>query len=523
MKMIFDHLSRHNPKLYLSCEGFDSINNVVWLSGNDQDYKSNLLYVTKASDLLKLIPIESHLNIVCLNDINLDFDAKGNLNLIIVDASSDISNIYKEINTFIVNQNSLHNSSLKLYDALLSGKGLQYILDVGAEVLGNPIMVYNLAYKVLSYSKNIIVKDDEWNGLVSRGYGSYDDYNLKKESFRKVEMADNPVILNILTGKKAIFNKVKIGGKHIGYVSAVDHERPLCENSIEMIELLSKLVANELQKDSFLNHSKGLIYEYLITELLDSKNVNQEYLHDRIKYLDLNLAENLYVLTARKIAGDTDTLPFYRAKLDLLISDSKSLLYNNDLIYLISRKKNKPLNKTDLENALDFLKENRIQAGLSRCFHDISLIRRFYIQSCKAIEIGNRFKQYALLFIYDEFAIDHLLDIAAEQSDLKEFCSKWIFELMEYDKVNHTKFMQTLYVYLICGRDVSKAAHIFNIHRNSMDYRIKKIEEILDIDISDAETHFALYSSIKILSFIKDEEFLSSIKNSLSALEYEAK
>lgn len=509
MEMIFNHLSGYNRKLHLSRKDFDNINNVVWLRGYDQDYKSNLLYVAKASDLLKLLPIESPLNVVCLSDITLNFYANDNLNLIVVDASSDITMIYNDINTFITNQISLHHSSAKLYDAMLSEKGLQHILDVGAEILGNPILVYNLAHKILSYSKNIVVKDAEWNELITRGYGSYDDYNFKKKNFKKVEMAHNPVILNISADKRAIFNKVQIGRKHIGYVSTADHERPFFENSIELIELLSKLIANELQKDNLLKQTRGLMYEYLIAELLDSKSVNRQYLQDRIKYLDLDLGENLYALTVRQETGETNSLPFYRDKLESLISGSKSVLYNSDLVFLISRKKNRPLKKLDLENALNLLKGNKMQAGLSRCFNDISLIRHFYIQSYKAIEIGSRLKQGEFFFVYDKFAFNHLLDIAAEQSDLKDFCSNLIFNLIEYDKVNHTKFMQTLYVYLSCGCDVSKAAHIFNIHRNSMDYRIKKVEEILEIDIRDAETHFALYSSVKILSFIKDKDFLS--------------
>lgn len=513
MKMIYNFLKNYQPTLHLSQKDFLDINNVVWLKGFEQDFKSNLLYVSKASDLIKLQPIETPLNVVCLSDIPLSFDINDKLNLIVVDPSLEITNIYNDINSYIINQAHINNNCTKLYDALLSGKGLQYIVNVATEVLENPIMVFNRAHKILAYSNTVVVNSPLWNEMTANGYGNFDHYKLYEEEFKKAEKADYPIIQNF-DDFHGLITKIKIGGKHVGYVSGPNYIRPFYENDFELMKLLSKLIAVELQKDNLISQTKGLMYEHLITELLDSENLNKKYLQDRVNFLDLNLKENLYVLTARPIAGKVDSLPFYREVLGSLIFDSKSVLYNNDIIFLITRKKNKPLIQSDLADALKFIEENNMQAGLSRCFHDISHIRRFYIQSYKAIEIGNQIRQDEFLFMYDQYALPHLLDIAAEQSDLKDFCNNHVFDLIEYDKVNHTKFTQTLYIYLSCGCDVAKTAQIFNIHRNTLDYRIKKVEELLEIDINDAETHFALYSSYKILSFIKDEEFLATIKSS---------
>ena len=68
MKLLYDLLKSYNPEFYVSQKDCN-VNNVVWLKGIEQEYKTNLLYVGKASDLAKVGRIENQLNVVCLGDI----------------------------------------------------------------------------------------------------------------------------------------------------------------------------------------------------------------------------------------------------------------------------------------------------------------------------------------------------------------------------------------------------------------------------------------------------------------------
>jgi hypothetical protein len=61
----------------------------------------------------------------------------------------------------------------QLYDALLSGKGLQHIVTTARKVFGNPIIMGDNGLKILAYSHEGIIHDKTWNMFVSGG--SYED------------------------------------------------------------------------------------------------------------------------------------------------------------------------------------------------------------------------------------------------------------------------------------------------------------------------------------------------------------
>ena len=58
---------------------------------------------------------------------------------------------------------------------------------------------------------------------------------------------------------------------------------------------------------------------------------------------------------------------------------------------------------------------------------------------------------------------------------------------MDEDGKNDTQYCKTLTVYLDCICDSAKAAKALFIHRNTMLYRLKHIEETYDVSFNDAD------------------------------------
>ena len=71
-----------------------------------------------------------------------------------------------------------------------------------------------------------------------------------------------------------------------------------------------------------------------------------------------------------------------------------------------------------------------------------------------------------------------------------------IHRLLLEDERNHTELYETLKMYLLCGNNITVAAKMLHIHRNTLVYRLKQIRECLEIDFNDIEI------SRGILSFI---------------------
>lgn len=55
--------------------------------------------------------------------------------------------------------------------------------------------------------------------------------------------------------------------------------------------------------------------------------------------------------------------------------------------------------------------------------------------------------------------------------------------------------MQLLYVYLSCDQKPSVVGEILHLHRNTIVYRIEKLQEIIDISLENAKTRLSLFIS----------------------------
>ncbi|MDN5311476.1 MAG: PucR family transcriptional regulator, purine catabolism regulatory protein, partial [Thermoanaerobacteraceae bacterium] len=90
-----------------------------------------------------------------------------------------------------------------------------------------------------------------------------------------------------------------------------------------------------------------------------------------------------------------------------------------------------------------------------------------------------------------------------ENENLKKFCDRRLLKLIEYDSKNKEEnLLNTLRVYLDCTGKHNMAAEKLFIHRNTLNYRLNKIREILDCDLNDPSTRLRLEIGLKIANLL---------------------
>jgi len=72
-----------------------------------------------------------------------------------------------------------------------------------------------------------------------------------------------------------------------------------------------------------------------------------------------------------------------------------------------------------------------------------------------------------------------------------------LLALKEYDQANGTSLYQTLEVFLGLDCNAKETAETLHVHINTLNYRIKRIEEISQIDIKNMDQKVSLYLDIK--------------------------
>ena len=84
-----------------------------------------------------------------------------------------------------------------------------------------------------------------------------------------------------------------------------------------------------------------------------------------------------------------------------------------------------------------------------------------------------------------------LLEKLARSPDLSPF-RKLVEPLMAHDRERRSDLVRTLRVYFAAGANASEAADRLFLHRNSMLYRLARIEKLTGLDLKDSRAKLAL-------------------------------
>lgn len=94
-----------------------------------------------------------------------------------------------------------------------------------------------------------------------------------------------------------------------------------------------------------------------------------------------------------------------------------------------------------------------------------------------------------------------------DKKDVLFHCYRKLQALYDVDNTTKSELVKTLSTYLHNGSDAAKTAEKLYIHRNTMNARLKKIEILLNIDISDAETRTEYMNVFRTLEYMERENF----------------
>ena len=147
------------------------------------------------------------------------------------------------------------------------------------------------------------------------------------------------------------------------------------------------------------------------------------------------------------------------------------------------------------------LKKRKTFCGCSYLFKDLHQLNNNYRQASLAVRFGkttpgsiNAIEDYALEYLRQQ--IGDTMEVSLSSPVLEK--------LKQYDTSSGTEYYQTLKVFLLNERDQTKSAEILCIHRNTLIYRIRKIESLIDADLNDPRTRFSLL----LFFYISDSDFL---------------
>jgi len=436
----------------------------------------------------------------------------GNGILILVPSGDNTAEqVFNQIQEALSLNSQFNQGTQLLMDALFSDFGLQHIVDTAFDIAGHPIFVVDTSYRFLaiSYKGEIdhlkspaLIEESKMGHISDEGIAFINKVRLDetvRKSMRPYQFY-NPAIEG-----NTLIDTIKIHGIEVARVMMYEGSKPFTRLDLVLMSRLTEIISLELRKTSFFKQNRGMMYSYLLAELLEHGEVNYKSLNDRLQLMGFELRDELKVM----VVESTDSQLKNEARLEIIanyireiLTGSMYVVYQDRVVILISRS-GAGITATEYARVNSYLKENELVAGMSVAFQNIQDIRRHYRQALKAAELGGKTYSKSSIYRYDDISLVHMFSICEKEEDIINFCSPKLLALLKYDKERGTEMVKTLHQYLLRGLSSRKTADNLHIHKNTLLYRIEKIREIMDSSLDDGDELMQLYLSFRILNYLK--------------------
>lgn len=153
-----------------------------------------------------------------------------------------------------------------------------------------------------------------------------------------------------------------------------------------------------------------------------------------------------------------------------------------------------------IENLIIIHQNDSIRCGIGTRVRSVTEIRQSFRNARAALSFA-KFKMTDCIS-FNEMGFYKMLFSAEDQSILKEYTT-CLEPIIIYDKKHNSDLVKTLSVYLKSGRSIQRVASELACHRNTINYRMRRIEDLLYLDINDYENAFILELAFRVLEYLQ--------------------
>lgn len=399
-------------------------------------------------------------------------------------------------NTTMATWEYYHRWGDALAGAAAAGATLQELVDIATPMLGNPIFIANWQGEVFAFSREYALADRPireerafWQSIVTNGKLPITTVQrLRKSPNRDVVLrGQGASILNFkdydytcIIGTLSSLNEIHL------YLQVMQSETTLtqvsCKLADYLLEVITRIPLTDLSKSltSLVN---------LFCDLLEQKEVAESDLDWVLATLGWEKQEELLLASFQNAEGPLIAEAFC-GQLERCLPEAVTFLWNGQAIAILKH--------SDFDVAREAIersaKELGFVGGISVPFDDMENLSAYYSQT--EIALRYRSEGQILTFCHDH-AWPYLTDKLQGMAAAAKLCHPAIAVLQAYDEKNETKLLDTLYAYLMCERNAVMASDKLFIHRNTLQYRLHRINELISADLNDPDVRSHLMLSYR--------------------------
>lgn len=522
VNMLVDFLEQWDHEIHISVPNSKRFSFAAPLPRDRTAMRDDLLYVCHLSAARRAARERPGMYYLCLRDQGNEAVEQNEAldRMMIVNDDMELDDLFTTIQNLFFEIGKWRQD---LQNAIIQNKSLQEIVDLCDNVIGNSIDITDSAFTVLAQSRNIETDDVMTNTLKTYGYYTEETLALfhKHQRYDLWRNAIEPFVedrrtFSAYTCVNRVFHYRNTYYSHV--VMVCDH-RPWTPGLMDIFLMLTDIL--QIYTERVWEHTQTLNHDYdtFFSDLLEGNLKDRAEINVRAKRIGLPV-QGCFVLLRVEATGEQE-FPLERIGRELaeMLPSAKSFLYQQGIIALYPAAETQEAEFPVQARVDDFLRKHHACGGISRRICTLEEIPAAYRQAVMALRYGTRMHGAELLGesrtlrTIAPFSECMLYCLVGGNPDSRELWmdsryGRALRKLYEYDTQHNTNNLQLLYICLKLNWKTNEISAYFHMHRNNVLYRIRRIEQMLSMDLEDHKTRLGLeisYLCLEMYGFEADD------------------
>lgn len=388
---------------------------------------------------------------------------------------------------------------------------LEDLADCIRENLGCPVTIEDSDHRILAYSSHDENVDPARIATIMKRKVPEEVIKSlwKKGVIPQLFESDDPVIIPAIPevglGQRVAIS-VRKNEELLGFIWA-QLNWEVTQEELALLKKAAKVVKNQILKLDIKKRQSEEGHREFFWKLLTGHYTKEEDLQKQASMYQLKLTGEMAIVIFEfrdEIQQSLERHMNYYIQASHQIELIYSTLDQNQLILLV-RPSDQHHSADQLSHFVQIFVEkisNRLgvdtlKGGAGTLYQSPLSIKDSYREALHVLSVKERFKEEVkAIYSYQELGIYQFIDLLYKERQFVQ--NIYIEKLKHYDRLHHTQLLETLETYLQHDSNVKVAAQVLHVHTNTLNYRLRRIADVANLDLKDANQKVTLFLDLKI-------------------------
>jgi PucR family transcriptional regulator, purine catabolism regulatory protein len=408
---------------------------------------------------------------------------------------------------FILDQRALLHEraqelQLSLMDLALGGAGPDKIIERLAEVTGLPAAWQDQAGQV----RHLTVADRSLRDELEAGADA-----LRRWGSTIAALGADPPVHEFTLGRSGLAALVSPVPMRIGvggFVSVIGDDQRLDQIARLAVARAASACAIEFDRERAVTETRDRLEGEFIASLLTGSYSSERVAQERARRLGADLSRQVAVIVLRgsNVSSAWEPQGLRAAQNVVARREVRALVAAHDGAICVLVMPEADAAPDALYRLAEMVRDECAGAtadastslGLGRTHDSAAGVRQSYREAEHALEMGRRLLGAGRQASFADLGLHRLLFAMAQHPELSDYYRGTVGDLLAYDERSSAELMATLDAFFAANGSPTETAQRLRLHRNTVLYRLRRIEEVGHLRLDDPATRLNLHLCLRI-------------------------